>query len=172
MHVSTAAIGAERRSVKTLAYGPTHNFPSSIVARHAVLPARSAPDLYPGHLNGADYDHAVTAPEPVDCSVAELDDFNRAPVKSTPGSPAVPCFDADQLNGFGDQAAALVDALKSANRQDLDKARQAFASWDFHRLLALVHDVAGYDTAAIRTAYAYFHDEATALDTALEQHPT
>jgi len=29
----------------------------------------------------------------------------------------------------------------------------------------------GYDTPAIRTAYAHFHDEATALGTALEQHP-
>ena len=29
----------------------------------------------------------------------------------------------------------------------------------------------GYDTTAIRTAYAHFHDEATAFDTALEQHP-
>ncbi|MFK4445808.1 hypothetical protein ABH944_006002 [Caballeronia udeis] len=28
-----------------------------------------------------------------------------------------------------------------------------------------------YDTAAIRIAYARFHTEATALDTALEQHP-
>jgi len=200
MRVSTAAIGAERRSVKTHAYGPTHNFPSNIVARRAVLPACSAPDLYPGHLNGADYDHAVTAPEPVDCSVAELDDFNRATVKSTPASPAVPRFNADQLNGFGDQAAALADTLKSAIQQDLDEARQAFASGDFHCLLALVHRMKGaafmigvtsfsdaclcpqhacmmlpgqgYDTPAIRTAYAHFHDEATTLDTALEQHPT
>jgi two-component system sensor histidine kinase EvgS len=30
----------------------------------------------------------------------------------------------------------------------------------------------GYDHAAIRTAYDHFHDEARALDTALEQHPT
>ena len=29
----------------------------------------------------------------------------------------------------------------------------------------------GYDTAAIRAAYARFHDEAIALQTALEQHP-
>ena len=35
----------------------------------------------------------------------------------------VPRFNADQLNSFGDQAAALVDALKSANRQDLDVRR-------------------------------------------------
>jgi two-component system sensor histidine kinase EvgS len=29
-----------------------------------------------------------------------------------------------------------------------------------------------FDHAAIRTAYDHFHDEARALDTALEQHPT
>lgn len=101
----------------------------------ATVPARSAPDLYSGYLNGADYDHAVTAPGPVDCLVAELDDSNRATVKSNAALPVLPRFNADQLNGFDDQAAALVDALKLANRQDLDKARQAFASGDFHRCL-------------------------------------
>ncbi|MDN7177796.1 Hpt domain-containing protein [Caballeronia sp. SEWSISQ10-4 2] len=90
--------------------------------------------------------------------------------------------------------------MKSANRQDLDEARQAFATGDFRRLLALVHRMKGaafvigatsfsdaclslqhactmlpgqgYDASAIRTAYAHFHDEATALDTALEQRST
>jgi two-component system sensor histidine kinase EvgS len=107
-------------------------------------------------------------------------------------------FNEDQLNGYGDQAAALVDVLKSANRQDLEEAGRVFASADFHRLLELAHRMKGAalvigatsfsdaclslqhacaiapgpgcDTAAIRAAYERFHDEAIALDTALEQY--
>jgi two-component system sensor histidine kinase EvgS len=160
----------------------------------AVSAALSMSVSYPGQLNSVfdgPSDTASDAAQPVDHAMME------------PGTgtlpTTIPRFNVDQLNGFGDQAAALVDALKSANRQDLEEARRAFASADFHRLLELAHRMKGaafvigatsfsdaclslqhacaiapgrgYDTAAIRVAYVRFHDEAIALHTALEQHP-
>jgi two-component system sensor histidine kinase EvgS len=110
---------------------------------------------------------------------------------------AAPCFDAEQLKGFGEQAAALAEALRSANLHDLDEAARALASGDFRRLCELAHRMKGaalvigaasfsdacltlqracgaqagrgHDVVAIRTAYTRFHDEAIALDKALEQ---
>ncbi|WP_158939406.1 transporter substrate-binding domain-containing protein [Burkholderia sp. S171] len=183
MHMSTASIGSASSfasgSAHADTYGPTQNFPANRAVGRAVSAALSVSVSYPGQLNGAAYvaqlaDHAVAEPS------------------------TVPRFNVDQLNGFGDQAAALVDALKSANRQDLEEARGAFASADFGRLLELAHRMKGaafvigatpfsdaclalqhacarepgqgYDTAAIHTAYARFYDEAIALHTALEQH--
>jgi two-component system sensor histidine kinase EvgS len=199
MHMSTASIGSARSFAPGRAYadtyGPTQNFPANRAVGSAVSAALSMSISYPGQVNYAFDGPSDTAPEaarPVD---------HAAPEPGTVTLPStVPRFNADQLNGFGDQAAALVDALKSANRQDLEEARRAFASADFHRLLELAHRMKGaafvigatsfsdaclslqhacaiapaqgYDTAAIRTAYVRFHDEATVLDTALEQHPT
>ena len=159
-----------------------------------------APGFYPGQLDGEACGHSDTTPESIDSAVPESGDSNGATVKAASASGTVPRFSADQLNAFGDQAAALVDALQSANRQDLDEARRAFVSGDFYRLRDLAHRMKGaafvigatsfsdaclslqracamlpgqgYDHAAIRTAYDHFHDEARALDTALEQHPT
>jgi two-component system sensor histidine kinase EvgS len=200
MHVSTAATGSARHSAQACAYGPTRNFPSNIVARRAVLPAPGAPGFYPGQLNGEACGHSDTTRESIDSAVPESGDSNGATVKAASASGTVPRFSADQLNGFGNQAAALVEALQSANRQDLDEARRAFGSGDFCRLRDLAHRMKGAafvigatsfanaclnlqracamlpgqgcDHAAIRTAYDHFHDEARALDTALEQHPT
>jgi two-component system, NarL family, sensor histidine kinase EvgS len=198
MHVSTASIGSARSFAPGHAhadtYGPTQNFPANRAVGRAVSAALSMSVSYPGQLNGAfdgPSDTASEAAQPVDHAMIE-------PGTGTLSS-TIPRFNVDQLNGFGDQAAALVDALKSANRQDLEEARRAFASADFHRLLELAHRMKGaafvigatsfsdaclclqhacaiapgrgYDTAAIRAAYVRFHDEAIALHTALEQHP-
>jgi HPt (histidine-containing phosphotransfer) domain-containing protein len=87
--------------------------------------------------------------------------------------------------------------VKSANLHDLDEAARALASGDFRRLCELAHRMKGaalvigaasfsdacltlqracgtqagrgHDVVAIRTAYTRFHDEAIALDKALEQ---
>ena len=198
MHVSTASIGSARSPAPRHAfadtYGPTQTFPANRAAGGAVSAALSMSVSYPGQLTGAfdsSSDRASDAAQAVDHAAPEP---GMTAVPST-----VPRFNADQLNGFGDQAAALVDALKLANRHDLDEARRAFASADFHRLLELAHRMKGaafvigatsfsdaclnlqracanepgqgYDTAAIHAAYARFHDEAIALQTALEQHP-
>jgi two-component system sensor histidine kinase EvgS len=197
MHVSTASIGSARSFASGRAhadtYGPTQNFPANRAVGSGVSAALSMSVSYPGQLNSAfdgpsDITHEPA--QPVDHAVAEP---GAAAFPST-----VPRFNVDRLNGFGDQAAALVDALQSENRQDLDEARRAFASADFHRLLELAHRMKGaafvvgatsfsdacldlqhacaiapgqgYDTAAIRAAYARFYDEAIALHTALEQH--
>jgi two-component system sensor histidine kinase EvgS len=199
MHMSTASIGSARSFAPGRAYadtyGPTQNFPANRAVGSAVSAALSVSVSYPGQLNDAFDGPSDTAPE----AAQPLD--HAAPEPGTVTFPStVPRFNAEQLNGFGDQAAALVDALKSANRQDLEEARRAFAASDFHRLLELAHRMKGaafvigattfsdaclglqhacaiapgqrYDTAAIRAAYVRFHDEATALDAALEQHPT
>ena len=197
MHMSTASIGPARSFAAGRAhadtYRPTQNFPANRAVGRAVSAAVSTSVSYPEQLHGvfdAPSDTASDAARPVDHVVVESGTGSR--------SSTVPRFNVDQLNGFGDQATALVDALKSANQQDLDEARRAFASGDFHRLLELAHRMKGaafvigatpfsdaclglqhacaiqpgqgYDTAAIRAAYARFHDEALALHTALEQH--
>jgi two-component system sensor histidine kinase EvgS len=107
-----------------------------------------------------------------------------------------PRFDARQLDGFGDQAGALVNALKSANLLDLDEAGHALASGNFHRLSELAHRMKGAavvigatpfsdaclamqlacsmqvahgnQAAVVRLAYTRFRDEAIALDAALK----
>jgi two-component system sensor histidine kinase EvgS len=197
MHMSTASIGSARSFAAGRAYAdtyrPTQNFPANRAVGRAVSAAVSMSVSYPGQLHGvfdAPSDTASDAARPVDHVVAESGTGSR--------SSTVPRFNVDQLNGFGDQAVALVDAMKSANQQDLEEARRAFALGDFHRLLELAHRMKGaafvigatsfsdaclglqhacaiqpgqgYDTAAIRAAYARFHDEALALHTALEQH--
>ncbi|MFT4503662.1 ATP-binding protein [Caballeronia sp. 15711] len=193
MHVSTASIGSARSfapgHVHSDTYGPTQNFPANRAVCRAVSAAYSMSLSSPGQLDTTSDSASDTASEPAQPAVAEPD--------SAPPSTA-PRFDADQVNGFGDQAAALIDAMLSANRQDLEEAGRAFASGDFHRLLELAHRMKGaafvigatsfsdaclslqracalkpgqgYDTAAIRAAYAHFVDEAIALKTALEQH--
>ena len=198
MHMSTASIGFARSltpgSAHADTYGPTQTFPANRAVGSAVSAALNVSVSHPGQLTSVfegSSDTASEAAQPVDHAVAGPATFT---LPST-----IPRFNADQLNGFGDQAAALVDALKSANRQDLEDARRALASADFRRLLELVHRMKGaafvigatsfsdaclslqhacviepghgYDTAAIRAAYARFHDEAIALQTALEQHP-
>ena len=198
MHMSTASIGSARSSTPGVAhadtYGPTQTFPANRVVGSAVSAALNVSVADPGKPTSAfddPWDTASEATQPVDHAVAQPGTFT---LPST-----IPRFNADQLNGFGDQAAALLDALKSANRQDLEEARRAFASADFRRLLELVHRMKGaafvigatsfsdaclslqhacvtapghgYDTAAIRAAYARFHDEAIALHAALERHP-
>ncbi|SAK54777.1 sensor protein evgS [Caballeronia temeraria] len=52
-------------------------------------------------------------------------------------------FDAALLAGFGDQAGALVDTLKSANAQDLADAHAAFADSDHARLRDIAHRMKG-----------------------------
>ena len=198
MHMSTASIGSAGSFVPSHAhadtYGPTQNFPANRAVGSAVSAALNVSVSHPGQLTSVFEGPSHTASEaaqPVDHAVAQPDTF--APAST------IPRFNVDQLNGFGDQAAALVAALKSANQQDLEEARRAFASADFRRLLELVHRMKGaafvigaasfsdaclslqhacakepghgYDTAAIRAAYAHFHDEAIALQAALEQHP-
>src|SRR5471032_1861553 len=198
MHMSTASIGAARSFTPGVAhadtYGPTQTFPANRAVGSAVSAALNVSVADPGKLTSAFYGPSDTASETaqsVDHAGAEPDTFALAS--------SIPCFNVDQLNGFGDQAAALVDALKSANREDLEEARRAFASADYRRLLELVHRMKGgafvigatpfsdaclslqracviepghgYDTAAIRAAYARFHAEAIALHAALEQHP-
>jgi len=197
MHMSTASISSARSLAPDRAhadtYGPTQNFPVNRAVGRAVSAALSMSVSYPGQLNGVvdgPSDTASEAAQPV----------YRVDVE--PGTAALPStvqrFNEDQLNGYGDQAAALVDVLKSANRQDLEEAGRVFASADFHRLLELAHRMKGAalvigatsfsdaclslqhacaiapgpgcDTAAIRAAYERFHDEAIALDTALEQY--
>jgi two-component system sensor histidine kinase EvgS len=197
MHVSTASIDSAISFAPGHAhadtYGPTQNFPANRAVGRAISAAYSMSVSCPGQLDStfdSAPDTASDAAQPVDHAVAEPD---PAALPST-----VPRFNADQVNGFGDQAAALIDAMKSANRQDLEEARRAFASGDFHRLLELAHRMKGaafvigatsfsdaclslqracaikpgqgYDTAAIRAAYVCFHVEAIALHTALEQH--
>jgi two-component system, NarL family, sensor histidine kinase EvgS len=197
MHVSTASIDSAISFAPGRAhgdtYGPTQNFPANRAVGRAISAAYSMSVSCPGQLDStfdSAPDTASDAAQPVDHAVAEPD---PAALPST-----VPRFNADQVNGFGDQAAALIDAMKSANRQDLEEARRAFASGDFHRLLELAHRMKGaafvigatsfsdaclslqracaikpgqgYDTAAIRAAYVCFHVEAIALHTALEQH--
>ncbi|WP_051888896.1 ATP-binding protein [Caballeronia sordidicola] len=198
MHMSTASIGAARSFTPGVAhadtYGPTQTFPANRAVGSAVSAALNVSVADPGKLTSAFDGPSDTAPkaaQPVDHAGAAL---GTSALPST-----IPRFNVDQLNGFGDQAAALVDALKSANRQDLEEARRAFASADFRRLLELVHRMKGaafvigatsfsdaclslqhacviepghgYNTAAIRAAYARFHAEAIALHAALEQHP-
>jgi two-component system sensor histidine kinase EvgS len=198
MHMSTASIGSARSFTPGVAhtdtYGPTQTFPANRAVGSAVSAALNVSVADPGKLTSAFDDPSDTASETaqaVDHAGAEPGVFALA---ST-----IPRFNVDQLNGFGDQAAALVDALKSANREDLEEARRAFASADYRRLLELVHRMKGgafvigatpfsdaclslqracvtepgrgYDIAAIRAAYARFHAEAIALHAALEQHP-
>jgi two-component system sensor histidine kinase EvgS len=198
MHMSTASIDTASSFTPGVAhadtYGPTQTFPANRAVGSAVSAALNVSVADPGKLTSAFDDPSDTASE----TAQPVDHGGAAPSTFTLPS-TIPRFNVDQLNGFGDQAAALVDALKSANRQDLVEARRAFASADYRRLLELVHRMKGgafvigatpfsdaclslqhacviepghgYNTAAIRAAYARFHDEAIALDAALEQHP-
>jgi two-component system sensor histidine kinase EvgS len=130
-------------------------------------------------------------------SVAAIVTYVTGTAKSNSVIATAPIFDAEQLKGFGGQATALAEALKSANLHDLDEAGCALACGDFRRLCELAHRMKGaalvigatpfadaclalqrvsgmpvefgYDVAAIHTAHHRFHDEAIALDTALEQ---
>lgn len=202
MHMSTASIGSARSLTPGAAhadtYGPTQAFPANRAVGSAVSAALNVSVADPGNLtsafddpSGTESDTASETAQPVDHAAAQPGTLALAAT--------IPRFNVDQLNGFGDQAAALVDALKSANQQDLEEARRACASADFRRLLELVHRMKGaafvigatsfsdaclslqhacvtapghgYDTAAIRAAYARFHDEAIALHAALERHP-
>ncbi|MDR5739828.1 MULTISPECIES: ATP-binding protein [unclassified Caballeronia] len=54
-----------------------------------------------------------------------------------------PVFDQATLNAFGDQAATLIDTLRSANAQDLDQAHAAMHACDHALLRDIAHRMKG-----------------------------
>ena len=199
--VSNAPIRFSRRFARARAYGPVHTFPSNTVCRQAVISTRNAWRFRPEQTKKEPSALGFTA-------TVDTDDMDRAESNGGTGrimdtaatAGIVPRFDVDQLQGFGDQANALAEALKSANLLDLDEAGKALASGDFQRLRDLVHRMKGaalvigatpfsdaclalqqacgmpmghgYEAAVMRLAYTRFRDEAIALDIALEQRLT
>jgi two-component system sensor histidine kinase EvgS len=87
-------------------------------------------DLRRALLSAARRDRAAPQPRPRDAQPV------RASSASRPYDPAI-------VDGFGDQAAALVDALQAANTQDLDDARAAMNDGDYARLRETAHRMKG-----------------------------
>jgi two-component system sensor histidine kinase EvgS len=77
--------------------------------------------------------------------------------------PAALADPADPADGFAAHAPALVDVLKTANRQDLDDAARALAARDLSRLRDIAHRVKG---AALMVGATSLADACTALQQA------
>ncbi|MFM0052199.1 ATP-binding protein [Caballeronia grimmiae] len=76
-------------------------------------------------------------------AVRDTQDAQDTPAPPSTPAHRAPVFDEATLGAFGDQAATLIDTLRTANAQDIDDARAAMDACDYALLRDIAHRMKG-----------------------------